>query len=71
MVGEQRPAARRVICDRCGEVIGVYEPAVLVVNDRACNTSFAAEPTLLAQAGACFHRGCYSSERERSLTRRL
>lgn len=48
-------------CGHCGDVIGIYEPLVLVENGRARQTSCAAEPQLLAhEAGTHYHRACYA-----------
>ena len=46
-------------CDHCAEVIGVYEPLILVRGDEIRETSRAAEPKLLAQPGDHYHRTCY------------
>jgi hypothetical protein len=48
-------------CARCNDVIGVYEPLVQVVGDRARRTSRAAEPTLAALAGLIYHVECYEA----------
>ena len=50
----------QVKCAYCGEVIGVYEPMVAVVDGKAHTTSLAAE-TEAADAGAAlrYHRDCY------------
>jgi hypothetical protein len=48
----------RVRCATCGELIGVYEPLVLVTPDGARATSIAAEPELLATGWAGHHPGC-------------
>jgi hypothetical protein len=47
-------------CDRCGELIGVYEPLITLDKGRAHETSRAAEPPPGGrQASACYHRACY------------
>ena len=46
-------------CAQCGDVIGVYERIVFVVNGRACASSRAAEPGGCCTGEACFHLGCY------------
>jgi hypothetical protein len=49
-------------CAQCGEVIGVYEPLVVVEDGAARQTSCAAEPQLLAGAHAsCYHGDCHMS----------
>jgi hypothetical protein len=46
-------------CARCGEVIGVYEPLVHVVDGVAQKTSRAADPEIVhARTGAVFHLAC-------------
>jgi hypothetical protein len=56
---ESEPIARRVICDYCQEVIGIYEPAVVVRNEDIRETSRAAEPTIGAEPAGLYHRACY------------
>jgi len=47
------------LCAACGEVIGVYEPLVHVINGVARRTSRAAEPQLArSQADAVYHLAC-------------
>ncbi len=48
-------------CVRCGDRIGAWEPAVVVLGDVVHRTSRAAEPELLsdATAGTVFHAACY------------
>jgi hypothetical protein len=46
-------------CARCGDVIGVYEPAVLVIDGAPRGTSLAAEPAAERGAGAWHHRDCF------------
>jgi len=47
-------------CDWCGDVIGVYEPAVFVAGE-AHETSYAAEPELGAAATERYHRNCFAT----------
>jgi hypothetical protein len=51
--------AQPFTCHRCGEVIGVYEPLVLVEGAHARTTSRAAEPDLRRGSNECYHRDCY------------
>ncbi len=52
-------AQRGMRCGRCGEVIGVYEPLVHVIDGIAHKTSRAADPALAdADPGTCFHLAC-------------
>ena len=47
-------------CRHCGEVIGVYEPLVRLVDGRAYESSRALEPDLLGPTrGEHYHRACY------------
>lgn len=64
---EEEPQPLRPVprCARCGDVVGVYEPAVLVVDDGTIrDTSIAAERTSNAAAGAWHHRDCFFSVAE-------
>ena len=47
-------------CAACLDVIGVYEPAVAVLDGVARHTSRAAEPWLPLTGERCYHLGCYS-----------
>jgi hypothetical protein len=51
--------AQRTTCDHCAEVIGVYEPVVLVIDGKARVTSQAAEPTISSVPGERYHHACY------------
>ena len=46
-------------CARCGEVIGVYEPLVAIIDGEVRETSRLRSPELVAGAGEYFHAGCY------------
>jgi len=51
-------------CTRCDDVIGVYEPLVVVDADGVRHTALAAEPHLAAQrrgGDALYHRLCYAA----------
>jgi len=48
-------------CIRCGDVIGTYEPLVVVDATGARQTSLAAEPRLEHAGGEHYHRACYES----------
>jgi hypothetical protein len=54
---------QRLRCARCGDVIGVYEPLVLVEAHGSRPTSYAAEPELIRAAGELFHRNCHTQAR--------
>jgi hypothetical protein len=47
-------------CRRCGDVIGIYEPVVLLTDGQARTTSAAAEPQVGDEPGEHFHRACYA-----------
>jgi hypothetical protein len=46
-------------CARCGEVIGVYEPLVALIDGRPLETSLLAELAPDPAAGTLFHRACF------------
>jgi hypothetical protein len=48
-------------CATCGDVIGVYELLVHIVDDQARETSRAAEDAEWYPAGACWHVACYTA----------
>jgi hypothetical protein len=50
---------RTVRCRHCEDVIGVYEPMIVLCDGRARGTSRAAEPSVGDDAGECYHRACY------------
>lgn len=49
-------------CGHCGDVIGVYEPLILVREGQARITSAAAEPHIYEEPGERFHSACHSDE---------
>lgn len=46
-------------CDHCDDVIGVYEPMVVVKSDEVRVTSRAAEPAIVGESAERYHRSCY------------
>ncbi len=46
-------------CHDCGEVIGVYEPLITLVDGRARETSLAVESEPGGPGANCYHRACY------------
>ena len=46
-------------CRHCGDVVGSYEPLVVLLDGRARVTSKAAEPDIKAKPGEHYHRACY------------
>jgi hypothetical protein len=58
-MGASEHVQRRLHCGRCGEVIGIYEPLVVLEDGAARQTSYAAEPGLIEMGEAVFHRACH------------
>ena len=56
----ERDATRTPTCARCGDWIGTYEPAVIVLDGARRVTSRAAEPDAVATAAERYHRACYT-----------
>jgi hypothetical protein len=52
-------------CKHCGEVIGVYEPLVRLLDGRVYETSRAFEP--FHQGGEHYHRACFERLEEDEL----
>ncbi len=50
-----------LICDHCGEPIGVYEPSVFVRPDGVQTGSLAAAPELAEVASERYHASCVST----------
>lgn len=46
-------------CAECGELIGVYEPLVIVGADTTRETSRSADRELAPATGCLYHRACY------------
>jgi len=46
-------------CQRCGDVLGVYEPLILITEGLPCATSRAAEPHLFPTTDPGYHKACY------------
>jgi hypothetical protein len=46
-------------CRHCEDVIGVYEPMVVLADGRARRTSRAAEQDLGEHMDECYHHACY------------
>ncbi|MFI5004164.1 MAG: hypothetical protein ACHQE6_04040 [Solirubrobacterales bacterium] len=51
----------RLRCRLCGDVIGVYEPLVMLLGGHPLRTSLAAEPSLAGAVGDAYHGGCYDA----------
>jgi len=47
-----------VRCQHCGDVIGIYEPLVLLSESGRRETSLAAEPELSGAPSPAYHRAC-------------
>ena len=50
----------RVRCRHCDDIIGAYEPMVVVTLHGPRETSLAADPALYGTEQSCFHRVCYA-----------
>jgi hypothetical protein len=50
---------KRLLCRHCGEVIGVYEPMVVLAHDGPVYTS-PASSSELPRAALSFHAECFS-----------
>jgi hypothetical protein len=46
-------------CQTCGEVIGFYEPMIVLTDNGAHETSRAAHPSLQSSDGEHYHGSCY------------
>lgn len=50
-------------CRHCNDVIGAYEPLVVLAEGRARETSRAAEPDVQGLIGECYHGACFLDAR--------
>lgn len=50
-------------CHRCGDVIGAYEPMVVLRDGRAYSTSRASVPDARVHGQECYHDVCYGQLR--------
>ncbi len=51
---------RTLRCHQCGDVIGVYEPMIVLADGQARNTSRATEQDNREPVGECYHRACFT-----------
>jgi hypothetical protein len=49
-------------CVSCGDVIGAYEPLIVLLDGRARSTSKAAEADGRGPLGESYHRACFEGE---------
>lgn len=56
----ERQMERNLRCRRCDDVIGAYEPMVVVADGRSYSTSRAAGRQSLSDADECYHEACYA-----------
>ncbi len=47
-------------CHHCEDVIGVYEPMIVLADGQARNTSRAVEQDGWGLIGECYHHACYA-----------
>ena len=52
---------RTLTCAHCGDVIGVYEPLIVHLDDEVRETSLAAEADLPSAAAAHYHEACHAA----------
>jgi hypothetical protein len=55
-------------CRHCGEVIGAYEPMIVLTEGKARRTSRAAERAVGAPMPDCYHDACYTQAHGEDLT---
>lgn len=48
-------------CHQCGDVIGVYEPLIALIDGQAHETSRVGVRDGAALVEECYHRDCYTS----------
>ena len=48
-------------CSKCGDVIGVIEPLIALIDGEAHTTSIAAQPDIRSARGALYHQACYAN----------
>jgi hypothetical protein len=51
---------RTLRCHHCQDVIGVYEPMIVLADGQARGTSRAAEQDNGPPVGECYHHACYT-----------
>lgn len=54
-------------CRHCGDVIGVYEPMIVITDGQARKTSKAAEKETALPRGECYHHACWAPAHESDL----
>lgn len=55
------PTPEKRSCAHCGDVIGAYEPMILVVDGWPRKTSASAERDRGSHTGECYHVACFST----------
>jgi hypothetical protein len=60
LVGQGASLEERLRCNRCGDVIGTYEPMVVLADGQARETAKAAEQDIARSVGECYHHACYT-----------
>jgi hypothetical protein len=59
LAATELPYNRSPRCAACGDVIGVYEGLVHVIDGVSRSTSRAAERGVTSSDGNCYHLGCF------------
>jgi hypothetical protein len=57
---QKAPPEETLRCNRCGDVIGTYEPMVVLADGQARETAKAAEQDIARSIGECYHHACYT-----------
>lgn len=55
----ENPRDEKLRCAYCGDVIGAYEPIIVVIDGEAQKTSRDAEQRHDRDLGECYHQDCY------------
>ena len=51
-------------CSHCRQMIGVYEPLIMLSDGHPRESSRAAEPDAPGHLGPCYHRNCFEQLHE-------
>jgi hypothetical protein len=59
LAAQEAPMDRPLRCHHCDDVIGAYEPMIVLTDGQARDTSRAAEQDAGGAVGECYHHACY------------